>query len=848
MAADITIVAAGMVAAAQPGMATAAPTPPPLPDQPVALEQAETPTPIAAEPLSSPEPQLELPTIASATAPDFSIGSEYPSSPSAQSLAEVEAVEAQFINQQLGQASIPLPVAPSATITPVELPIATPAAAIAQEASSGIPTPPPIPQPVLEYRTSPLEQTFVYEELAAVETEIARESVGAEWSSPSQTEATSTATASTVGNQETQRLQQQASGITHKIPVPEAIALDSNNDGIASATTDPTTTASPLAFERDQQERPLERFKARLLRNQAQRPVVSTETLSQSPEIATAASQRNISPERQILAQVMIDSAEAQFLETSGLGNTSTAEASPRLNAQGSGPVVKDEIVQDDIGQVTSVSQLRDVQPTDWAYQATQSLVERYGCTAGYPDGSFRGNRALSRYEFAAGLNACLDRVTELLPIAGAEGGFAAREDLAVAQQLAEQFQTELEQVRNSVTSLEQRQADLEAQQFSTTTKLYGQSIFALRGSNNNDVDLFPVDGNPERSGAGEVTLGGSTELTLATSFQGNDLLLTTLQAGNIASSASTQFTNMGRLAYENDTDNQLVLSDLSYRFAATPSLGVIVGSHGVNPTNTFRGISPLEGSGDGAISRLGQRNPILELGSGRGGAGFDWQVARNVSVQGVYSATSPNQAGNNVGLFNGGYVAGGQVSAGLGRSADLGVHYLHSYSPSGSLGTGIGDAQVISPFATEASSFRTHAVGATAAWRPTRHLTVGGWGGWTSSRPTSLSGTVQTTNWMGFAQVNDLFQRGNALGLLLGQPPKITSSNLPVGFNFPEFSDGGGRGGRRDTALHLEAFYRAQLNDHISVTPGIVVVRNPNHNADNDTLVVGGMRTTFRF
>jgi hypothetical protein len=59
--------------------------------------------------------------------------------------------------------------------------------------------------------------------------------------------------------------------------------------------------------------------------------------------------------------------------------------------------------------QVTSVSQLSDVRPTDWAFQALQSLVERYGCIAGYPDRTYRGNRALTRFEFAAGLNACLD-------------------------------------------------------------------------------------------------------------------------------------------------------------------------------------------------------------------------------------------------------------------------------------------------------------------------------------------------------------------------------------------------------------------------------------------------------
>ena len=64
--------------------------------------------------------------------------------------------------------------------------------------------------------------------------------------------------------------------------------------------------------------------------------------------------------------------------------------------------------------QVTSVTQFADVVPTDWAYQALANLVETYGCVAGYPNGSFRGNRAITRYEAAALLNACLDRITEV--------------------------------------------------------------------------------------------------------------------------------------------------------------------------------------------------------------------------------------------------------------------------------------------------------------------------------------------------------------------------------------------------------------------------------------------------
>uniref|UniRef100_UPI001C215716 S-layer homology domain-containing protein n=1 Tax=Synechococcus sp. CCY 0621 TaxID=2815603 RepID=UPI001C215716 len=38
--------------------------------------------------------------------------------------------------------------------------------------------------------------------------------------------------------------------------------------------------------------------------------------------------------------------------------------------------------------QVTSINQFSDVKPTDWAFQALSNLIERYGCVAGYPNGT----------------------------------------------------------------------------------------------------------------------------------------------------------------------------------------------------------------------------------------------------------------------------------------------------------------------------------------------------------------------------------------------------------------------------------------------------------------------------
>lgn len=169
------------------------------------------------------------------------------------------------------------------------------------------------------------------------------------------------------------------------------------------------------------------------------------------------------------------------------------------------------------VGQVTSVSQLSDVKPTDWAFQALQSLVERYGCIAGYPDRTYRGNRAMTRYEFAAGLNACMDRVNEL--IAAATADLVKKEDLETLRKLQEEFAAELATLRGRVDALEAKTATLEKQQFSTTTKLAGEAIFAVSSE-------FNRDGN-------NAVFQDRVRLTLNTSFTGKDLLVTRLAAGN---------------------------------------------------------------------------------------------------------------------------------------------------------------------------------------------------------------------------------------------------------------------------------------------------------------------------
>lgn len=511
--------------------------------------------------------------------------------------------------------------------------------------------------------------------------------------------------------------------------------------------------------------------------------------------------------------------------------------------------VVKNKSLESEspMSQVTSVSELDDVSSTDWAFDALQSLASRHNCALGYQDGTFRGNKAIDRYQFATGIDACLQKINELIATKGASS--LDEQDLIILQRLQNEFRAELNQLQERIISLEERNSELQANQFSPTTRLFGQVTTSLQGTNTNEVDLFPRDGIPERTAETNLTLTNSMQLTLATSFTGRDLLLTGLYAGNLGSSASSLFTNMGRLSFESDTDNDVFINDLSYRFPVSNNLGVVVGAAGVNPTSTFRGINPLEGSGEGAISAFAQRNPIIGIGSGTGGIGFDWQINNRMSLQGVYSAQFPSfPTDKNVGgLFGGRQTLGTQLTVTPANNIDVGLHYLYSHSPDSLLATGIGDAQLTSPFAPD-TGFDTQAVGATVAYRINPNLQIGGWGGWTFSDPDDIEGSVTTNNWAVFAAFPNLGRRGNLGGIVFGQPPKITSSSLPDGFNFPNFSDNGTPGGRDGTSLHVEMFYRAKLNRNLDITPGFFVVFNPDHNQSNEPLIVGALRATFRF
>ncbi len=282
-------------------------------------------------------------------------------------------------------------------------------------------------------------------------------------------------------------------------------------------------------------------------------------------------------------------------------------------------------------GQVTSVSQFSDVQPTDWAFQALQSLVERYGCIAGYPNGTYRGNRAMTRYEFAAGLNACLDRVNELIATATAD--LVTKQDLATLQRLQEEFSTELATLRGRVDGLEARTSELEANQFSTTTKLVGEAIF-------NVSDAFGDDRVGGTDLNSNTVFSDRVRLSLESSFTGKDKLQVRLQAGNIVRNDTVTGTNMTRLGYEADTGNGVEIDKINYAFNLSDAIRVKVDANNAElfeNTNVFN--PDFRSSGSGALSRYGRFSPIYRQGSGGAGLTVTFNPNGPISATAAYLA-----------------------------------------------------------------------------------------------------------------------------------------------------------------------------------------------------------------
>jgi hypothetical protein len=566
----------------------------------------------------------------------------------------------------------------------------------------------------------------------------------------------------------------------------------------------------------------------------------------------------------------------------------SQAFPSTDVSASGESAELISDVEADRMDQVTSVSQLSDVQPTDWAFQALQSLVERYGCIAGYPDGAFRGNRAATRYELAAALNACLDQISDR---------FATKEDLETVKALQEEFKAELATLKGRVDGLEARTATLEAQQFSTTTKLQGEAIFSG----------IAAGGGAPGSGDPNPTASYRVRLNLVTSFTGKDTLITGLQSfgypggllggsglqnslfpnsvlnsGSANVSFSPQFAGVDpqNLASSANNPGSVQLYKLLYVFPVSKQVTAFVFPK-AETTDAFPQIIPWESESQGAVSRFAGVNPVVRQSGGTSGvglatgAGLIWNPSSKVNLTALYGSVSAPLASGDLstgnalgsGLFpndKSSFVAAAQLTFRPTKTLDAALNFAYAQHNINILGTGLassglndfsgGDIFAL-PGLDLGQRVQVIGLGGTATYRITPKIALSAYGSaffvdnvngglsFTTGLPINTNGSAVYTSFMGGIHFSDVFAPGNTAAIIFGQPLYAESTggaasiapNVPGLFKFAR-------------PFHVEAYYRFRVNDNISVTPGVFAVFNPESNSENNTAVVGVLRASFTF
>ena len=519
------------------------------------------------------------------------------------------------------------------------------------------------------------------------------------------------------------------------------------------------------------------------------------------------------------------------------------------FNDSPEGNLNQQSVPNDTMGQVTNVNQLRDVSPTDWAYESLRSLVDRYGCIAGFPNQTYRGNQPLSRYEFAAGLNSCLSQIERLI----ASNPGASEEDLARIQALTEEFEAELATLGGRTDEIESRTAVLEDSQFSTTTQLQGEVAFTIAEAFGDDIDT-------------ETVFTDRIRLQFTSSFTGEDQLITRLTAGNIGNSFQDETgTREGRFAFDGQSDNDVTLDRLHYVFPVGEKLKVTtmagLGGHQFYAEVFNDGLN-AGGGATGALTRFGERNPIYRQGIAGTSAGIGAKYTLNdfLAVSGGYIAPTAPDPTVDSGLFSGSFSALGQIELTPIEPLRIGLTYARGYDNEQ---TGVDEDGLPDDFrssflwggtGTNFANFRgvgvtnqpvaTNSFGAQFQFDVTQAISLRGWGAYTDANIINAgddnNGDGEIINFAGALVLSDLLKEGSMAALIVGAEPYLNSV------------DADGNGDDEDIAndipLHVEALYKYQLNDNISVTPGVIWLANPNQDEANEDIFIGALRTTFTF
>lgn len=453
---------------------------------------------------------------------------------------------------------------------------------------------------------------------------------------------------------------------------------------------------------------------------------------------------------------------------------------------------------------ILEVSKLLDVYPNDWHFLALQSLIQRYKISS-----ITIKAQPLKRYEFAIYLRF----LTKALDTAQ-----MTHEDLRVFERLTSDFHKELFFFQQRWDSLSPPMSNLENKQFSPTFILSGEAIVGI----SDDLGEQTQD---------NLSLQQRTRINLEASFTGKDELQISLVQGNIKRfSYVGNVTHEGRLGFDTNTNNQLELNNLSYRFSLSEKATLFLApkGDGLNAINSL-----FESRANGSISRFGRKNPIYHLADS-GGINLTYKFSDSVRFLVGYYAGELNDARSGNGLFEGDYSIVTRFKFEPSEDISFGFLYIHSYNDSDlRTGTGSRRSQIDLNRSVVGNSYSLE-----TSFELSPKFTIGGWVGLTQATVISL-GNAQIWNYALTFAFADLGKEGNLLGFVVGMEPKLTGT---TGFKINDDTKDA------DTSLHIEGFYRYRISDNLSITPGFIWITAPDHNNDNGNIVVVTTRISIRF
>ena len=341
----------------------------------------------------------------------------------------------------------------------------------------------------------------------------------------------------------------------------------------------------------------------------------------------------------------------------------------------------EDELVGN-MEQVNRVSELRDLKPGDWPYEALRNLSERYGCIHGYPNDTYQGNATITRYEFAVGLNSCLNKMRKLL---ASERGKIVTEDIATLERLLRDYRAELTKLNSRTEELATTIEQLESKQFSTTSKLQGN----LRVQANT---FFSGDNDPQ------TNIQYNLFLNQLTSFTGKDSLSIALASTNTvfpelaSNNSGTNFGSTREGASDTssagDTGNSLRLIRLEYQFPLGDKtlIDIVATSRYRFSPILLKQFFPGYMVGQGPVSSFAEAPPLYLLGGGSGVV-ISHEFLDSAVLTLTYLSNFANQPQSDRGLFNGDYIAAAQINFNPSPNLFVQLLYHHGNFDNGNFG-----------------------------------------------------------------------------------------------------------------------------------------------------------------